>query len=58
MNSNIFLAFTCLILVFLAMAQNRTINKLWDVANKHETAICELLNLHPELLEEDDDNTE
>ena len=57
MTGNTLLALTSLILLFLVMAQNRTINKLWDVANKHETAICELLKLHPELLEEDDDDS-
>jgi len=56
MNTTL-LALTMLILLFLVMAQNRTINKLTDVANKHETAICELLKLHPELLEgEDEEN--
>ena len=53
--TNTFHALATLILVFLVMAQNRTINRLMDVANKHETAICELLKLHPELLEEDDE---
>ena len=51
MTTNTLHALATLILVFLVMAQNRTINKLTDVANKHETAICELLKLHPELLE-------
>ena len=54
MTTNTLLALTMLILLFLVMAQNRTINRLMDVANKHETAICELLKLHPELLEDKD----
>jgi len=51
MSSTTILAITCLILVLLNMNVNRTLNK-------HETAICELLKLHPELLEGEDDYTE